>query len=53
MDNKIKKIQTAEEAIEIPKDGFVISATGASAEFLQNNFSLFILHKQNLFQYLQ
>ena len=39
-DNKVKEIRTGEEGIEIPTDGFVISTTGATAEYIKNNFKI-------------
>lgn len=39
-DNKIKEIRTGEEPFEIPKNGFVITTTGASAEYFINNFKI-------------
>lgn len=39
-DNKIVEIKTGEEGMEIPKDGFVISTTGTTAEFIKNNFEV-------------
>lgn len=36
--NKVSEIRINEPAVEIPNNGYVISATGDGAEFLKNNF---------------
>lgn len=38
--NKIKEIRYNEEAIEIPKDGYVITAAGTLAEYIKDNFKV-------------
>lgn len=38
--NKIKEIRTGEEGIEIPENGYVVSCTGLTAEYIKSNFKV-------------
>lgn len=38
--NKVTEIRTNQEAVQIPKNGYVISATGEGAEFLNQNLKV-------------
>lgn len=38
--NKVTEIRVNKEAVQIPKNGYVISATGEGAEFLTQNFKV-------------
>ncbi len=38
--NKVTEVRTNQEAVQIPKNGYVISATGEGAEFLTQNFKV-------------
>ena len=38
--NKVKEIRFNEEAVEIPKDGYVITAAGTLAEYIKDNFKV-------------
>ncbi|WP_432662942.1 phosphodiester glycosidase family protein [Wukongibacter baidiensis] len=40
VDNKVKEIRNNLEAIEIPKDGYIVAATDLEKEFILNNFSI-------------
>ena len=37
-DGKVKEIRENQEAVEIPKDGFVVSALGTAADYMKQNF---------------
>lgn len=38
IDNRVDDIRLNQEAIEIPEDGYIISATGSAKDFILNNF---------------